>query len=604
MPGAPPSPNESATIAQNFLTSLEEALAAKNVDKIVALFKPAAYWRDMLCIDKSDFNTLETPQIAGHLEKYGVPQLQKITVTDPQKAVFDPAANWLQAFFSFEMTLTRGTGLLRLQESAPGQGDWKAFTLFTAVSEVKGHEERLGERRPFGTIHGERSGAETRNWAELREEAKAFANRDPKVLIIGSGQNGLNLGARLNALGIDTLIVEKNERVGDNWRNRYKSLTLHDPVWSDHFAYLQFPKHWPVYSPKDKLANWMEHYTESMELVVWNSTTIERNPVFDSATGKWTVNVLRAGQPPRQMHVEHLVLATGFSGEAKYPTFPRDEFKGTVIHSSLYKGPDEWKGKKVVVVGACNSSHDVCQALAEVGADVTMVQRSSTHVISSEFGIPGLLNGFYEENGPPLEDADTMLLSLPVNLLAEFHVGATEEIAKKDHVILDGLRKAGFKINQYKYGLFVKYFRDGGGYYIDVGASTMIAEGKIKIKQGVEVTKLTKDGVLFADGTELKADLIVLATGYDTQRTTIKKIISDDVAKSVGPVWGEDSQGEISGAWRNSGVRNFWIQSGNLFQARCYSKYVALQIQMQLLGLVKPEENVYPKYKVLATNSF
>lgn len=84
------------------------------------------------CIDKSDFNTLETPQIAGHLEKYGVPQLQKITVTDPQKAVFDPAANWLQAFFSFEMTLTRGTGLLRLQESAPGQGDWKAFTLFVS----------------------------------------------------------------------------------------------------------------------------------------------------------------------------------------------------------------------------------------------------------------------------------------------------------------------------------------------------------------------------------------------------------------------------------------------------------------------------------------
>lgn len=59
-----------------------------------------------------------------------------------------------------------------------------------------------------------------------------------------------------------------------------------------------------------------------------------------------------------------------------------------------------------------------------------------------------------------------------------------------------------------------RYFRDGGGYYIDVGASRLIADGKIKIKQGVEVEKLTAKGVLFADGTEIEADMIVMATGY------------------------------------------------------------------------------------------
>jgi len=99
----------------------------------------------------------------------------------------------------------------------------------------------------------------------------------------------------------------------------------------------------------------------------------------------------------------------------------------------------------------------------------------------------------------------------------------------------------------------------------------MIADGKIKIKQGVEIERLTEKGILFKDGEEKEADIIVLATGYSSQRTTIAKIIGDEVAKNVGGLWGQDSQGEIPGVWRNSGVPRFYLQSGNLFQARCFS---------------------------------
>ncbi|KAM0747858.1 dimethylaniline monooxygenase [Meredithblackwellia eburnea MCA 4105] len=588
----PASSNSSpAEIATAFCNKIQAAFDAQDVDAIVGCFTPDGWWRDILNID-FDFNSLKTSQIKESLGKFGVPKIKQLKVIKPHDAVYTPAANWLHAYLTYETELTRGKGFVRLRESAPGRGDWKAFTFFTALWEVKGHEEFAHERRPLGAEHGEHTSP--LNWLEKREQAARFEDSDPTVLIVGGGQNGLALAARLTALRIPNLVVEKHGRVGDSWRLRYHTLCLHDPVWADEMPYLPYPPHWPIYTPKDKIANFFEHYAEIMELNIWLKSTIEPNPVFDNKTKKWAVTVTTEGKSPRKMNVSHLVLASGFSGEARLPKFPQDEFQGKSWHSSRHPGGQGWKGKKVVVVGCCNSGHDISADLYENGADVTMVQRSSTYVMSSKYGIPGLLAGVYEEGGPSCEDADIMLTSLPIDLLAEFHVGATKDIAEKDKDILDGLTKAGFKLNHYPQGLFIKYFRDGGGYYIDVGASTMIAEGKIKIKQGVEIKKLTKDGVLFEDGTELKADLVVFATGYDSMRTTVKRVISEDVAKRIGPCWGQDAQGEIPGVWRNSGVENFYLQVGNMFQARCFSKHVATQIQMTELGLAK---SVYPEYK-------
>lgn len=132
--------------------------------------------------------------------------------------------------------------------------------------EVKGHEEYAYERRPLGAEIHEQSGDEAKNWKQLREEKVKFEKTDPAVLIIGGGQNGLMVAARLGALGIPALIVEKNPQIGDNWANRYHNLVLHDPVYADHFPYIQYPPHWPIFTPKDKLASWFKHYAEAMEL--------------------------------------------------------------------------------------------------------------------------------------------------------------------------------------------------------------------------------------------------------------------------------------------------------------------------------------------------
>ncbi|GJN93915.1 hypothetical protein Rhopal_006974-T1 [Rhodotorula paludigena] len=585
--------NRPADIAQAFCSSIQAAFDAKDIDGIERHFSNDGWWRDILTID-FDFNSLKKSDIRGHLTRYGVPAISKLTVIKPHDAIVNDAANWLQAFTTFETDEGRGKGFLRLRESSPGAGDWKAYTFFTAFWEIKGHEEFAGHRRPLGAEHGLHASSD--NWLDKRNKQQKFEDEDPAVLIVGGGQNGLMLAARLTVLGIKTLIVEKNPRIGDSWRRRYHSLCLHDPVWADAFAYMQFPKN----TPKDKLANYMEDYAEQMELNVWLKSTIAPNPTFDEQTKQWSVRIVREGQSDREMKVNHLVLASGFSGEPRMPKFPMSDYKGYLTHSSGHPGchgKDEWKGKKIVVVGCCNSGHDIAADAFEHGLDVTIVQRSHTYVMSSEFGIPGLLNGIYEEDGPPLDDADLMLTSLPINLLEEFHIEATKEIAKKDKDLLDGLTKAGFKLNAYPGGLFIKYFRDGGGYYIDVGCSRLIADGKIKVKQGVEIDRLTQDGVLFADGVELKADLVVLATGYTSQRETVRRVISDDVANRLGAVWGEDAQGEIPGVWRYSGVPHLWLQSGNLFQARCFSKHTALQIQMIELGMREQSDPELVKYK-------
>jgi putative flavoprotein involved in K+ transport len=158
--------------------------------------------------------------------------------------------------------------------------------------ELKGFEEKKGERRIAGAEHGVHKGR--KSWAEQRAEEQATLGYgvQPDVVIIGGGQGGIAMGARLRRLGVPTIIVEKNAKPGDSWRKRYKSLCLHDPVWYDHLPYLPFPDDWPVFSPKDKIGDWLEMYTKVMELNYWGSTTAKRAH-FDEAAQEWRVVVER-----------------------------------------------------------------------------------------------------------------------------------------------------------------------------------------------------------------------------------------------------------------------------------------------------------------------
>ncbi|MGH3428546.1 MAG: NAD(P)-binding domain-containing protein, partial [Mycobacteriales bacterium] len=437
-------------ISGAWLARFGAALEEGNIGAVEGLFLPDGWWRDLLAFTW-DLRTFSGSQAIAEAFESTLDAVRpsRFNLTPGKDPVFvepTPGMRCVQAFFDFETAVGRGVGFLRLVHAGTEPGaPWKAWTVLTTLDELKGCEEPSGPRRVHGVAHGEHRGR--RSWLERRQDEQSLVGGDPAVVVVGAGQGGLTIAARLKQLGVDTLVVERNPRVGDNWRNRYRSLVLHDPVWYDHLPYLPFPAHWPVFTPKDKLADWFESYASAMELNVWVGTEFLDGD-YDDGAGRWVVRVHQPDGTERTLRPSHLVLATGMSGVPYVPEMPgASDFAGVLCHSSAHPSGSEFARQRAVVVGSCNSGHDIAQDFYEQGADVTMVQRSGTYVMSSENGIAVLFGGLYEESGPPVEEADLMLSSVPIPLIGQLHVGATKVLAEMDAELLAGLEGAGFKLD-------------------------------------------------------------------------------------------------------------------------------------------------------------
>ncbi|MDD2867446.1 NAD(P)/FAD-dependent oxidoreductase [Neomegalonema sp.] len=576
-------------VVADVVKKLGAALEAGDVEAAVACFQEDCYWRDLVAFTWN-LRTMEgKAQIRDMLNS----QLAQIK---PAKFGLDPAeaASDSEGWIEFETEAARGYGQIRVK-------DGLIWTLLTTMSELKGHEEPKNLRRPMGAEHGHDRNRLT--WKEKREKEAAelgFAEQ-PYALIIGGGQGGIALGARLRQLGVPTIIIEKNERPGDSWRKRYKSLCLHDPVWYDHLPYIPFPENWPVFAPKDKVGDWLEMYTKVMELNYWSSTTC-KSASYDEKAREWTVVVERGGKEIT-LRPKQLVLATGMSGKINIPKYKGQEiFKGEQQHSSQHPGPDAYAGKKVVVIGSNNSAHDICAALWEGGADVTMVQRSSTHIVRSDSLMEIGLGDLYSERavaaGVTTRKADLIFASLPYRIMHEFQIPLYDKMREKDAEFYAGLEKAGFQLDWGAdgSGLFMKYLRRGSGYYIDVGACDLVIDGSIKLASG-DVDHLTENSVVLKDGTELPADLVVYATGFGSMNGWAADLISQEVADKVGKVWGLGSatpkdpgpwEGEQRNMWKPTQQEALWFHGGNLHQSRHYSQYLSLQIKARKEGIPTP----------------
>jgi putative flavoprotein involved in K+ transport len=590
------------TQVADWLAALNAALTRGDAAAAAALFNDESYWRDMVSFTWNIATAEGNPKVRELIERAVLPAKPSNWQLEGEAT---EAGGVTEAWITFETAVARGYGHLRLMGG-------KCWTLLTTMRELKGFEEAKGESRDKGVLHGADPNRKT--WLERRaqEEAELGIKTQPYCVIIGGGQGGIGLGARMRRLGIPTIIVEKNPRPGDSWRNRYKSLCLHDPVWYDHLPYLPFPDHWPVFAPKDKIGDWLEMYTKVMELNYWSSTTA-KNAKYDEAKKEWTVEVERAGQTIT-LRPKHLVLATGMSAVPNMPKVSgMEEFKGDLHHSSKHPGPDAYKGKKCVVIGSNNSAHDICAALWESGADVTMVQRSSTHIARSDSLMDLALGGLYSEAavkaGVTTDKADLIFASLPYKILPALQVPVYEEMAKRDADFYKRLEKAGFMLDfgEDGSGLFCKYLRRGSGYYIDVGASELVADGKIKLKTKVNVERIKERSVQFSDGTELPADLIVFATGYGSMNGWAAQLISKDVADKVGKCWGLGSntkkdpgpwEGELRNMWKPTHQEALWFHGGNLHQSRHYSQFLSLQLKARMEGIPTPVYGMGPVHHV------
>lgn len=584
-----------------WLATLDRALAQADIAGAVALFDDECYWRDLIAFTWNIL-TLESRDEIRAMLAATLPTVQPSgwALTEPATTKNGIVEGW----FRFESAVGRGQGIVRLR-------DGRCWTLLTTLQELKGFEEKAGTRRDLGVHHGAIKDRKT--WLERKqqEEAELGYTKQPYCVIIGGGQGGIALGARLKRLGVPTLILDQHERPGDAWRKRYQSLHLHDPVWYDHLPYIPFPDHWPVFSPKDKIADWLEMYTKVMELNYWSST-ICHHAEYDEAAQAWTVTVARAGEAV-VLKPQQLVLATGGAlSSPRVPAIPGAErFTGVQQHSSQFHSGASWAGKRCIVLGTGTSAHDICTDLWEHGAEVTMLQRASTTVVRSEtlmeLGIGSLYSEAALAAGITTERADLLDASMPFALK---HIGGqalTRQIKERDADFYARLTAAGFQLDfgEDESGLGMKAVRNGGGFYIDIGASELIIAGEIKLRSGVSIEQIKERSVVLSDGSELPADLIVYATGYHAANQGIAKLISQEVANRVGKVWGLGSntygdpgpwEGELRNLWKPIQQPGLWIHGGNLAWSRTYSLYLGLQIKARLEGLATPVYRLAPSH--------
>ncbi|MWA02924.1 SidA/IucD/PvdA family monooxygenase [Actinomadura sp. LD22] len=584
---APPSLDVESAFG-SWLARFDQAVTGGAAEAVAGEFEPDGYWRDILALTwryhtYSGRGEIRRALGAGLLAQHPR-NLRPAADRTPPRLVKRSSRMVIEAYFDFDTDLGRGTGFVRLLVEDDRLADAPVWILLTALQELAGFEERTGKARPTGLeySHGFAGG----NWLDRREEAAEYADRDPEVIVVGAGQSGLVLGARLNQLGVDTLLLERTPRVGDVWRNRYHSLTLHNEVWANSLPYLPFPPTWPTFLPKDKLAGWLEGYAEYMELNVWTATDFE-GAAYDEDRHRWTVRVNRGGKQERVLHPRHLVLATGgVSGTPHLPEVPGlDDFAGTVVHSSAFGDGRQYDVRDAIVLGTGNSGHDVAQELHARGVSVTMIQRSPTCVVSL---VPSgtMVYALYSEHDR-IEDIDLITAAIPYPVLRESYQFLTRKTCRLDQQLLDRLNAAGFETDFEPdgTGFHMKYLRRGGGYYINVGCSDLIADGEIKIVQARDSDGFGPAGLRLKDGRTVPADLVVLATGYENQQESVRRLLGDAVADKVGPIWGFDEDHELRNMWRPTGQENLWIMGGNLLESRLHSRFLALQIKADIEGL-------------------
>jgi putative flavoprotein involved in K+ transport len=375
--------------------------------------------------------------------------------------------------------------------------------------------------------------------------------------------------------------------VGDCWRTRYHSLALHNPTDFNHLPYMPFPQNWPVYLPKDMVAEWFEAYAMAMEINFWTGTELVDGR-YDEPSGRWSAVVRNCADGTRRtLRPKHLVFANGLVGAPNIPDMPGlREFKGDLMHTSAFTNGASWRGKRALVIGTGSSGHDIAQDLHANGAQTTIVQRGPTMVLSITPSAK-LTYAIYE--GVPLEDGDLLATANTLPVLKRILEAMTARMVELDRHLIDGLVARGFKWHDgedhlgHNMLIRTRY----GGYNLDAGCSELIVKSEVGLLQFDRIERFTAEGALLKDGSIVPADLIVLGTGFVRQEVVVKELLGESIAEKIGPIWGLDADGEMSNMWKRTPQPGLWFVGGSFSNCRIFARYVALQIKAIEEGLLQ-----------------
>ncbi|KAL4812327.1 hypothetical protein BDW67DRAFT_188762 [Aspergillus spinulosporus] len=559
--------------AEGIVANLSAAMATGDAPTFANMFWEYGVWRDKLSFtwDYRTFN-FQPAILKAATDLFPTVKATNFRFLTPAPTILRPYPDFAQLQFvvSFETDLVIASAVINSILTKDG---WKIYTMHTVAEKLKQYPE-------LPPADGHMTGPVS--WERQRAQDVDAAN--PEILIVGGGQNGLALAARCKALGMETLIIERNESVGDVWKKRYEYLSLHFPHWADDLPYFPYPKRWPTYTPAQKQGLYMEWYASALELNIWTKSEVVRAEQNEDDEHKWTVVINKEGKETRTLHPSHVVMATSLCGVPMTPQIPgMADFQGVLRHSTAHDSSRDFVGKKVCVVGTSSSGFDTAFDCSRRGIDVTLLQRSPTYIMSLTHSVPRAIGNYAPDadgNRPSLEEQDRLFFATPT--------GPGEELARRnakvledlDRPLLDALHARGLRTwrGQRGTGNSTLGQTRNGGFYFDAGACEHIINGKIKVESGY-IERFTENKVILNGGREREFDLVVFATGFSNTIDSVRATLGDNIADQCGPIWGIDEEGEFRTAYRETGVPNLWLMVGYLPYTRFHSKLLAMRLK-------------------------
>ncbi|KAJ0422217.1 monooxygenase [Aspergillus carlsbadensis] len=602
--------DEATTQARSILDRLNTALVTGDANALQDCFyTEQSYWKDQLALTWHLRTFSGAPTIAaGLIETARLRKVEGKGIEVDGAAVFLPATPVLQfidcpLIFRTESPagLCRGKMLLLPVVDAGDEKkiEWKIWILSTRLESLDLQSEDEGR---------------------LQSPAKSFdepTNFETDVFIIGAGNAAVALSARLKAVGVDSVMADRNARPGDNWALRYDCMQFHIPTSFCELPYMCYDKdlQTPHLLTRDDLASQVRRYVESFNLNVINSAQITWTE-YDEMNKKWTITLQTpAGQ--RKATSKHLVLATGIGSQK--PNMPqitdRHLYKGASIHSAEYRNAEALREKGVktaTIIGSANTAFDILVDCHAANLTPTIVARSPTYIVPLDYVCHPVSLGAYDSG---VDNADKLFLSLPSIVDGQLGRGLFAAFASAEPERYAKLSATGFPVLDSRdpsCALMHNLLERAGGHYVDVGGTKLIEEGKVGFKAGVEPVAYTETGLRFSDGSCLDTDAVIWCTGFNDSNVveTAAEILggrldpesnptsSDEATKNhtltpaeiasrLDTTWGIDAEGEIRGMWkRHLRAENIWIMGGYTQQHRWHSRTLALQIKAEIEGVL------------------